>query len=139
MDSLTITGAALEVIRRRLAQSSEPNPVVYLIQATDPIEVPLALGKAILSGADQSTIRNLASKALPEDWRKLRKRLVPAIYPREQFPRKFLIIVEGIPFVFPPNVKKKLKSWTLDVDKDGLVLKDASGGIVMPSNRTGSN
>jgi hypothetical protein len=128
-----ITASALDLIRKRLSQTSVSDPVVYLIEASDPARVPPELRDAIANGEDESVIRHIASKAYGENFEKGRQQLVPAMYPRSQFPKRFVIDVCGIPFVVPPNLSSKLKGCTLDLTTNGLVLRDANGAVVMPS------
>lgn len=135
MVSFQITAPALDLITKRLSQTRVPEPVVYLIEASDPARIPPELRDAILNSEDESVIRDTASKVYGDDFEKARQHLVPAIYPRSQFPKRFVIDVNGIPFVVPPNLSTKLQGCTLDLGADGLVLKDANGTVVMPSSR----
>jgi hypothetical protein len=133
MPLFQITTLALDLISKPFRQTLVPDPVVYLIEASEPTATPPELREAILDGQDESLIRDIASKLYESEFEKGRRRLVPAIYPRSQFPKKFVIDVSGIPFVVPPNLSSKLKGCTLDMSTDGLILTDADGMIVMPS------
>jgi hypothetical protein len=132
MLSLTITAAADALIRKALAETRVEGPVVYLIEVSPPIEVPAELRKAIAEDSDEAKIRKLAEDQFSENLLKGPRRLVPAIYPRTQFPKRFLTTVDGIPFVVPPNLEKKLEGATLDIADRGLVLRNADGVVVLP-------
>ncbi|MBX3715711.1 MAG: hypothetical protein KF738_06900 [Burkholderiales bacterium] len=131
MLSLKFTAEAADLIRKALGTTRVAEPVVYLIEVSD-APVPPALGKAIATGADESRIQELAESQSTKDLLSGRRRLVPAIYPKSQFPKKYLVSIDGIPFVVPPNLEKKLDGGTLHTAPRGLELRDASGAIVMP-------
>lgn len=132
MLSFTITTAADQLIRAALNKSRVPDAAVYLLEASDEIKVSPQLGKAIIDGADESRIEGLARAERPSDLLSRPRHLVPAIYPRSQFPKKYLVTLNGIPFIVPPNLGKKLRDGTLDVVERGLVIKNAAGEVVMP-------
>ena len=83
-------------------------------------------------GLTNREYKELAKSGLTEELLNRPRCLVPAIYPRGQFPKRYLITLDGIPFVVPPNLAKKLKGATLDVGERGLVLRNADGVVVMP-------
>ncbi len=127
-----ITAPALDLISKRFRQTRVPDAVVYLIEASEPTETPAPLREAILEDEDESRIREISSKIYGNDFDNVRRRLVPAIYPRSQFPKRYVVNVQDIPFVVPPHLSSTLKGCTLDMGEDGLVLTDANGNIVMP-------
>lgn len=108
------------------------DPAIYLLEASEEVKVSPELGKAIVDGADESRIKEMAKAELPDDFLSRPRHLVPAIYPRSQFPRRYVVTLDGIPFVVPPNLAKKLSGGTLDVAERGLVVKNAAGDVVMP-------
>lgn len=132
MVSFTITTAADHLIRTALSKTRVEDPVVCLLEASEEIKVSPQLGRAIIDGADPSRIRELAQAERPSDLQRGRRVLVPAIYPRSQFPRRYLVTLAGIPFVVSPNLAKKLKGGTVDVAERGLLIRDAAGTVVMP-------
>jgi len=132
MLSFTITTAADHLIRAALSNTRVRDPAIYLLEASEEVKVSPELGKAIVDGADESRIKEMAKAELPDDFLSRPRHLVPAIYPRSQFPRRYVVTLDGIPFVVPPNLAKKLSGGTLDVAERGLVVKNAAGDVVMP-------
>lgn len=133
MVTFTITPPALEIIRASFARTSVANPVIYLIEVSSEIPGSRELATAISEGRDESEIRRLAEAERPGDILSLPRRLVPAIYPRGQFPRRYVISVYNMPFVAPPALAEKLNGNTVDVVKNGLCVKDSAGKVVLPA------
>jgi hypothetical protein len=132
MIRLTITPAALEVIQRALRNSSIADPAVYLIEASEEVSVPPDLGRAVIQGDRAEINRQLSSIRETTTYKHLRRRLVPAIYPRKQFPMWHMRSIEGIPFVTPGKLAKLLDGGTLEVAEYGLQLRNADGVVVLP-------
>jgi hypothetical protein len=132
MIRLTITPAALEVIQSALRSSSIVDPAVYLIEASEEISVPPDLGRAIIQGDDAEIIQQLSSIRETSAYKHLRRRLVPAIYPRKQFPTWHVRSIAGIPFIAPGKLAKLLDGGTLEVAGNGLQLRNADGIVVLP-------
>jgi hypothetical protein len=133
MPTFTVTAGAWELIRKALSRTQLPEPVIYLIEVSDEIKVPPDVAAAITGGADESTIRALAQRSGSiADALKGPRRLMPAVYPRSQFPGRHLITKDGVVFAAPPPLAKKLDGGTVDLGERGLVLRDAAGVVVMP-------
>jgi hypothetical protein len=132
MVAFTITPAALEIVRASLARTSVANPVVYLIEVSSEIRGSRELASAIAEGRAETEIRELAEAERPKNVMNMPRRLVPAIYPRGQFPRRYIVTLHGSPFVVPPALAEKLDGCTVDVAQTGLCVKDASGRVVLP-------
>ena len=132
MVSFAITPAAQEIIRGSLARATIASPVIYLIEVSSEIRGSRELASAISENRDEAEIKALAEKERPTDIMNLPRRLVPAIYPRGQFPRRYLVTINGMPFVVPPGLKDKLDGSTVDVAETGLCVRDSAGRVVLP-------
>ena len=133
MSSLKITELAWRVIRKELERTSVADPVIYLIEVSQEAHPPPELGRAILDGADEATIREITERLYGCVVPKSPRRLVAAVYPRNQMIRWFLQVINGVSFYFPPTISSKVAAGTLDWENEGLVLKDESGAVLLPS------
>lgn len=127
--SMTITPAATELIRDRLARSNIQNPVVSLVQMSN---CPEELEQARRRGAPRSELRAIASRTLNSE----PKWLYAGIYPRSWFLWIFAKNIGGFRFVspwfYPGAAREAMKTGTLDISEQGLVLRNASGIVVLP-------
>jgi hypothetical protein len=129
---LTITTAAAKVVRRWVEGSSLRLPVVHLTVAR---ETPREINAAIDRGATQQEVQRLArDPTILESWV---WRLYPVVWPASRNLWMYSTTREGFRFAprfrYPPRVRRALKTGVLDVaENGGLVLKDASGTIVLP-------
>ena len=126
-----ITSAAAEVIREWLrASSSLSHPVVYLGQASNsPPEVTEAVKRG-LRGKELEQIARRALKSQP-------KYLYPLVYPSSRF-MWLTTTIDGIRFAslvfYPRGVRSAMKNGSLDAAGRGLILRDAHGAVVLPTN-----
>ena len=133
MVTFTITPAALEIIRTSFARTTIANPVIYLIEVSNEIRGSVELAKAIRESRDEAEIARLAEAERPKDILSMPRRLVAAIYPRGQFPKRYLVNINDMPFVAPPALADKLNGNTVDAIENGLCVRDAAGRILLPS------
>jgi len=126
-----ITEAARDEILRQLSGSRVRYPVVYLIEGAPVEGESPELSEAYRNGADKAVIRELARKQLPSNLRDM-LRLYPAIYSRWRFLPWDLAKIEGITFVLPLSLKRKIRDGVLDVADKGLKLEDANGILLLP-------
>jgi len=61
--------------------------------------------------------------------------LIPGVYSREDVPIESRAEIRGIWFSFSPKWQQRMNGWVLDAVGDTLVLKDAAGKVILPSNR----
>ena len=132
MVTFTITPAAHAIIRSSLARTTIEKPVVYLIEVSSEIRASRELADAITEHRHEADIRALAEKERPMDLSRLPRRLVAAIYPRGQFAKRYLLTIDGMPFVAPPGLREKLDGRIVDVAATGLCIRDAAGQIFLP-------
>jgi hypothetical protein len=127
---MTITPAAEEVIRQWLNSTKMRNPVVRLMQMSD---TPPELDEAARRGAPREELKEIAGRTLVSQ----PKYLYPGIYPRMHFLWIFTTKIGGFrfasPLVLPPAAREAMKTGTLDVAERGLVLRDAHGIVVLPT------
>ena len=134
MCSLAITDAAYARIQRELAASPIGSPIVSLVQSATATLPPYAKLRRIDPDASHSNLQEIASArhathAPPPQWK-----LVPGVYSRDEVPIESRIEIRGIWFSFSPEWRQRMKGWVLDAVGDSLVLKDAAGKVVLPSN-----
>jgi len=126
-------------IRERVSSSRVADPVVQLCECTAGKKVPPELGKAILSGASEATIRELSLRlmgdprnepfyleALPQS-----RKALPLVY------RLFFKTICGFVFYAPPGLRAQMRHGVLDVAARGFVLKDRNGHILRPRPMAG--
>jgi hypothetical protein len=131
---MDITEAAMARIRERVSSSRVADPVVQLCQCTAGKKVPPEVGKAILEGAPEATIRELSLRLMGdprnepvylEAFAQSRKTM-PLLY------RLFFKTIRGFVFFAPPGQRAKMKRGVLDVAPRGFVLKDQDGNVLLP-------
>jgi len=131
---MTITTGAADIVRDWLRSSTVANSVVCLVQASD---TPSEIRQALKQGVSRKELEQISKTALA----KVPKYLYPAIYPRSHF----LWIYTNIGgfrfaplFAHPPHARLAMKTGLLDVAARRLVLKDADGTIVLPTQKAGA-
>jgi hypothetical protein len=132
MCSLTITDAAYARIQRELAGSPIESPIISLVQSTRATLPPYAKLRAIDPDASVSKLHDLALERYGADSAPLH--LIPGVYSREDVPIESRVEIRGIWFSFSPKWRERMKGWRLDAVGDTLVLKDAAGKVVLPSD-----
>jgi hypothetical protein len=132
--SLTITDAAYSRIQRELAGSLIESPIVSLVQSASATLPPYAMLRPIDPGASDSDLQNLALERSGTASPSPQWNLIPGVYSREDVPIESRIEIRGIWFSFSPEWQQRMKGWLLDAVGDNLVLKDAAGKVVLPSN-----
>jgi len=134
MCSLTITDAAYSRIQRELADSPIECPIVSLVQSAGAKLPPYAMLRAIDPDASDSNLHDLALERDGPDSPSLPWKLIPGVYSREDVPIESRVEIRGIWFSFSPQWQQRMKGWELDAVGDTLVLKDATGKVILPSN-----
>jgi hypothetical protein len=134
VSSLTITDAAYTRIQRELAGSPIESPIVSLVQSARPTLPPYAMLHPIDPGASDSNLPALAMERCGADSPSFQWNLIPGVYSREDVPIESRVEIRGIWFSFSPEWQQRLKGWLLDAMGDSLVLKDAAGKVILPSN-----
>ena len=135
MCSLTITDDAYSRIQRELAGSPIESPIISLVQSARAKLPPYSMLRAIDPDASDNNLHDLAlerhgaDSAAPLQWN-----LIPGVYSREDVPIESRVEIRGIWFSFSPKWQQRMKGWRLDAVGDTLVLKDAAGRIILPSN-----
>ena len=129
---MTITTAAVDVIRDWLKGSPVADPVVCLVQASD---TPREITEALKREVDRKELEQISLTSLA----KVPKYLYPAIYPRSHF-LWIYVNIHGFRFAplfaHPRHARAAMKTGTLDVADRGLVLKDADGRVVLPTQKS---
>ena len=131
---MEITEAAMARIRERVSSSQIADPVIQLCECTAGRKVPAELGKAILEGAPEATIRELSLRLMGDSRNEPRyleafaqsRKTLPLLY------RLFFKTIQGFVFFAPPGRGAKLKHGILDVAARGFVLKDQNGNVLLP-------
>ena len=134
MCSLTITDAAYSRIQRELAGSPIESPIISLVQSARATLPPYAMLRAIDPDAGDTNLHDLALERSGADSPSLQWNLIPGVYSREDVPIESRIEIRGIWFSFSPKWRQRMKGWRLDAVGDTLVLKDAAGKAILPSN-----
>ncbi len=134
MCSLTITDAAYSRIQRELAGSPIESPIVSLVQTAQRTLPPYAKLRAIDPDARDGDLHELASEGRGGDASSPQHRLIPGVYSREDVPVESRAEIRGIWFSFSPAWQRRMKGWVLDAAGDTLVLKDAAGKVILPSD-----
>jgi len=134
MCSLTITDAAYSRIQRELAGSPIESPIISLVQSARATLPPYAMLHAIDPDASDSNLHDIASESYGADSSSLQWKLIPGVYSREDVPIESRVEIRGIWFSFSPKWQQRMKGWLLDSVGDTLVLKDAGGKLMLPSN-----
>ena len=134
MSSLTITDAAYSRIQRELAGSPIESSIISLVQSARTTLPPYAMLRSIDPDASDSKLHDLElerydADSLPPQWN-----LIPGVYSREDVPIESRAEIRGIWFSFSPKWQERLKGCVLDAVGDSLVLKDAAGKVILPSN-----
>jgi hypothetical protein len=132
--SLTITDAAYSRIQRELAGSPIESPIVSLVQSARATLPPYAMLRPIDPDASDSNLHDLALAGYGADSPSLQWNLMAGVYSREDVPIESRIEIRGIWFSFSPEWQQRMKGWLLDADGDNLVLKDATGKVILPFN-----
>ena len=134
MCSLTITDAAYSRIQRELAGSPIESPIISLVQSARATLPPYAMLRAIDPDASDSILHDLSLERYGADSPSLQWNLIPGVYSREDVPIESRVEIRGIWFSFSPKWQQRMEGWWLDVLGDSLVLKDAAGKVVLPTN-----
>ena len=134
MCSLTITDTAYSWIQRELAGSSIESPIISLVQSAGATLPPYAMLRAIDPGASDSNLHDVALERYGTDSPSLQWNLIPGVYSREDVPIESRVEIRGIWFSFSPKWQQLMEGWLLDVVGDTLVLKDATGKVILPFN-----
>jgi hypothetical protein len=135
MGSLTITDAAYSRIQRELAGSPIESPIVSLVQSAQATLPPYAMLRPVDPDASDGDLRDLAAeRGDGADSPSPRWKLLPGVYSRDEVPVASRVEIRGIWFSFSPQWQQRMKDWQLDAVGDSLVLKDAAGKVVLPSN-----
>jgi hypothetical protein len=134
MCSLTITDAAYSRIQRELAGSPIESPIVSLVQSPRATLPPYAMLQPIAPGASDSNLRDLALERYCADSPSLEWNLIPGVYSREHVSIESRVEIRGIWFSFSREWQQRLNGWLLDAIGDNLVLKDATGRVILPYN-----
>jgi hypothetical protein len=132
MCSLTITDAAYSRIQRELAGSTIESPIISLVQSAQATLPPYAKLRAIDPDASDSNVHDLALERYGTDSPSRQWNLIPGVYSREDVPIESRVEIRGIWFSFSPEWQQRLKGWLLDAIGDNLVLKDATGKVILP-------
>ena len=126
---MTISVKAAELIRDQLRQSQLSSPVIRLVQASD---TPREVLEAVKLGVRGKELEKITNEALAST----SKRLLAAVYPRSQFFWIFTTRIAGFPFAstlfHPSEARAAMKGGSLDVENQGLVLRDKEGVVVLP-------
>jgi hypothetical protein len=128
---MMITNAAGEVIREWLrASSSLPRPVVYLGQTSNS---PPEVTEAVKRGLRGKELEQIARRALMSE----PKYLYPLVYPSSRF-MWLTTTIDGFRFAsllfYPRAVRDAMKSGSLDAAGRSLILRDAHGAVVLPTD-----
>ena len=134
MCSLTITDAAYSRIQRELAGSPIEFPIISLVQSARPTLPPYAMLRAIDPDGSDSTLHDLPSGRYGAGSPSRPWNLIAGVYSREDVPVESRVEIRGIWFSFSPKWQQRMKGWLLDAVGDTLVLKDAGGKLILPSN-----
>jgi hypothetical protein len=134
MCSLTITDAAYSRIQREIAGSPIVSPIVSLVQSASATLPPFEMLHAIDPGASGSSLHDLALERDVADSPSRQWNLIPGVYSREDVPIESRVEIRGIWFSFSSKWQQLMKGWLLDAVGDSLVLKDAGGKVILPSN-----
>ena len=134
MCSLTITDAAYSRIQRELAGSPIVSPIVSLVQSARATLPPYAMLRTIDPDANDSDLHDRASERDGAGSPSPRWNLLPGVYSREDVPIESRAEVRGIWFSFSSKWQQRMNGWVLDAVGDTLVLKDAAGKVILPSN-----
>ena len=134
MCSLTITDAAYSRIQRELAGSSIESPIISLVQSARTTLPPYAMLHAIDPDAIDSNLHDLALERYGADSPSSQWILIPGVYSREDVPIESRAEIRGIWFSFSPKWQHRMKGWLLDAVGDTLVLMDAAGEVILPTN-----
>jgi hypothetical protein len=134
---MDITEAALARIRETVSSSRVTDPVVHLYECTAGKKVPPELGKAILNGEPEATIRELSLKLMGDPRNEpfyleavaLSRKTLPLLH------RLFFKTISGFVFFAPPGQRAKMRQGVLDVAARGFVLKDRNGQVLLPKAR----
>ena len=90
--------------------------------------------RAIDPDASDSNVHHLALQRNDADSPSLQCNLIPGAYSREDVPIESRVEIRGIWFSFSPKWQQRMNGWLLDAVGDTLVLKDAAGKVILPSN-----
>lgn len=124
METMTVSDSAHEWITRLIRDSPLTDPVVIFIAISEPVPADPAVFKAVLAGnlelAKAIQRGDGGPKTSPQ-------RVVPHLEPRAKFSGDVLRESRGITLAFPAKTISGLNNWTIDVDADGIVFRDAQG------------
>lgn len=134
MCSLTITDVAYSRIQRELAGSSIESPIISLVHSAQPTLPPYAMLQAIDPDSSGSSPQDVTLERDSAGSPSVRWRLIPCVYSRADVPIESRVEIRGIWFSFSLKWQQRMKGWLLDAVGDTLVLKDAAGKVVLPSN-----
>lgn len=132
MCSLTITDAAYSRIQSALAASPIQSPIVSLVQSARTTLPPYASLRSVDPDADEGSLHAPAPQHGGAESPTLQ--LIPGVYAREDVPLESRVEIRGIWFSFSPKWQQRMAGWQLDAVGATLVLKDAAGKVVLPSN-----
>ena len=134
MCSLKITDAAYARIQRELAGSPVESPIVSLVQSAQATLPSYAELRAIDPDASDRNLHDRALDRYGADSPSPQMSLIPRAYSREDVPIESRVEIRGIWFSFSPKWQQRMNGWQLDAIGDTLVLKDAAGKVMLPSN-----
>jgi hypothetical protein len=134
---MEITDTAMARIREAISSSRVTDPVVHLFECTAGKKVPPELGKAILDGAPEPTVRELSLRLMGDPRNEpfyleavpLSRKTLPLLH------RLFFKTISGFVFFAPPGQRAKMRRGVLDVAARGFVLKDQDGQVLLPKAR----
>ena len=132
MFSLTMTDAAFAEIQKELSSTEIKAPVINLVQSSQSLSPADEMLRAIVSGASESVLHDLALEQYRTNAPSIRWALIPGVYRREDVPPEYLVEIRGVWFSFSPEWRAKMEGWLLEASDEGLVLKDGTGNVVLP-------
>jgi len=133
MPLITITDAAYHEIGRAVRESSAENPVVTFSQV-NPHSFPDGLQRMVRRGASEQSLREMGLyehrlKLTPVRWK-----LECGVSERRDTPLECLVEIRGLWFSFTPDGQASIVGGMLDWLNDSLILRDARGEIVLPTD-----
>ena len=122
------------MIHRELRARNMVDPVIGLTCETRQFHSP-ELADAFLRGASSSELASMFSNLVQaRSSASEQMKLYPALYSKNEVPASYLMILDGLEFCLPPDMRLQLMGCTLDVtdDAESLVLRDSGGNVVLP-------
>jgi len=119
--AFSISPAATEAIRSRIARSTVERPVAAMIDTSDDVPVSREMAEAVLRKASDRELRELAKRDYSLE--KLEFHLTVAIYSKHQFPFWAVTSIGGLDFALPLWARIALRKWTLDHTDNRFLLR----------------